>query len=287
MGRLSFETHILFGLILIGLALAVPLLFSGKTGDDIACIVNMAGVADGTAAPDALCPVSGKPYAITGTRGARTISCPDPHGHLLSDPRFAEAPGGWRFVQHLPAGSDLPGQSAHTFGTLYTTATRSATQTGVVIRVQRRFFVRYLFAPVLLLAGVFLFVGGLWEIGSDPRKIRELLREPLDMGTILLGGMMVVLAFAPVARTTIIEIPGPASGITVTPHYFGKIFTAPRQIDRPVALFPARYGRKQANVVVVYREGDHFADETLFSIRTKDLNMLWGIDRLLYSPGVP
>lgn len=247
-------------ILLILVTFVVASVFGGyrrkKAGE---CLVRLA-----SGPSEAACPVTGKPYPPGGV-----ARCPEPAGHLPSDPRFEHG----RFRQALPAaesGTDFPVSDWRVFGRLETSGA------GPVVTLRPRFWWKYGAGPLLM-------VGGLAFLVALVRAIVSRLRTAgRDAGLIALGAVLAAIVLAPTAAVvlsiwgeTTIEFDAAAREVRKTFRVAGLRAGSPSVFKDPKALAPSAHGA----VILVHGQA---GPEILFSIDPGRLGALVPLHEALF-----
>jgi hypothetical protein len=102
-GRFGPHSPEIFAVLLALAAVAgigVPFVLSTLESRGSDCLRHLVSEMDGPLPQDALCPKTGKSYAIATQGNLTVLGCPAPDGHLNSAPEFVRENGGpWRLRQ--------------------------------------------------------------------------------------------------------------------------------------------------------------------------------------------
>ena len=276
----SIEPMIWVSIIAIIMAILIPILVNRPNPRDLACLIHMIRLTEDTAKPDAKCPVSDKPYRITGPPGSKVIACPDPEEHLPTKPRFIQAGTQWRFAQTVPQLHEEAQSSVElSDGFIMKTMLFLDKKDGVVIEKKEPGFILYVTAPLLLLIILYLLIA---VVAAAIEEGHSLFGLPL--GFLLLALFLGYLLYS-IIHQQVIEIPAGGNKVFVKDLYWGKAIGKPRIIEGVRALCPVRKRNLMA-VTVFYGKKGRLEWEALFSLNRDELAWLGPVHRALFPPAM-
>ncbi|MBI5208673.1 MAG: hypothetical protein HY927_01710 [Elusimicrobia bacterium] len=120
------------------------------------CLANLAALAGTLDGGGSLCPRTGRPYRIGAVPGGRVFFCDDPARHLRIPVRFLRTGSITQVRMDLPAFTATPG-SRELASTNYR-ATLRLRPDAVSIHLETKPWQRYLFMPIVAVAGAVLFL---------------------------------------------------------------------------------------------------------------------------------
>ncbi len=245
-------------------AVAVPqFLELQRQGRARGCLEHLANGTVGAA-----CPATGRPYPA-----GDVVRCPDPGGHLPTDPRYA----GGRFEQTFPpdaGGPEFPIAGLHRKARIESTAS------GVVLTVEPRAWWKYAAGPALQ-------VLGLWALVAIARGLLRLRRgagipTALGVGAALLAALVLVptaLVTMSVWSRQVLSVDAARRELRVETYVAGVSLWGPAVHSSPKALAPAG---TRGDVVLVGSDG---RPVTVLRIDPKRAGALAPIHATLFSGG--